>query len=323
MMLALLAYSTLAMQDATVKWLVDTVPVWQVLFVRSAILVLGCLGTGGRPLLRHAVTTPMRALLMRRGVVTLVAWVCYFNAARFLPLGQLVTLYFTAPVIVTLLAAPLLGEQVGWIRWAAVGLAFVGTVLAANPVGLSLSPASLLVLLGALLWAYGVILTRQIARRETSLVQMFFNNAFFLLITGIACAFTWHQPSAGEMWLLLLVGILGGVGQFSLFESAQHAPVSLTAPLEYTALVWAFLLGFLVWGDALRPGVFFGAALILIAGLLLLLTRCNAHKPGPLWAQRPRAGAQAQSAQAGLSTGSSGCRPRPTMWTRINQRRLP
>src|ERR1700730_17433143 len=78
MMLALLAYSMLAMQDATVKWLVDTVPVWQVLFVRSAILVLGCLGIGGRPLLRHAVTTPTRALLMRRGVVTLVAWVCYF-----------------------------------------------------------------------------------------------------------------------------------------------------------------------------------------------------------------------------------------------------
>jgi drug/metabolite transporter (DMT)-like permease len=278
MMLALLAYSMLAMQDATVKWLVDTVPVWQVLFVRSAILVLGCLGTGGRPLLRHAAITPTRALLVRRGVVTLVAWVCYFNAARFLPLGQLVTLYFTAPVIVTLLAAPLLGEQVGWIRWVAVGIAFSGTVLAAAPVGLSLSPATLLVLIGALLWAYGVILTRQIARRESSLVQMFFNNCFFLSVTGIACAFTWHQLSVGQMWLLILVGLLGGIGQFSLFESAQHAPVSLTGPLEYTALVWAFLIGFLVWGDTPRLGVFLGAALVLVAGLLLLLTHRNAHK---------------------------------------------
>jgi drug/metabolite transporter (DMT)-like permease len=279
--LALLAYSLLAMQDATVKWLVATVPVWQVLFVRSAILVSGCLGAGGRPLVRHAATTATRSLLLRRGAVTLTAWVCYFSAARFLPLGQLVTLYFTAPVVVTLLAAPLLGERVGPIRWLAVGIGFGGTVLAANPGGLTLSPATVLVLVAACLWGYGVILTRRIARLEPSLVQMFFNNCFFLVLTAVGCALTWTTPSVPDIWLLLLVGVLGGLGQFSLFESAQHAPVSLTAPLEYTALVWAFLLGFLVWGDVPRPGVFAGAALILSAGLLLLLTerrsRGNRH----------------------------------------------
>src|SRR5690348_14253469 len=81
MTLALLAYTLLAFQDATVKWLVATVPVWQVLFARSAFLVLGCVGAGGRPLLRHAATTPTRSLLVRRGAVTLAAWVCYFSAA--------------------------------------------------------------------------------------------------------------------------------------------------------------------------------------------------------------------------------------------------
>jgi drug/metabolite transporter (DMT)-like permease len=131
--------------------------------------------------------------------------------------------------------------------------------------------------LGAFFWAYGIVLTRQIARREPTLIQMFFNNCFFLVVTGIGCAITWRHLSGGEMWLLVLVGLLGGVGQFSLFESAQHAPVSLTAPLEYTALVWAFLLGFLVWGDAPRQGVFLGATLIMVAGLLLI-TRRNAHK---------------------------------------------
>jgi len=269
--LALSAYSLLALQDATVKWLVNTVPVWQVLFVRSSILVIGCLAAGGRPLVRHATTTPTRSLLLTRGIVTLIAWLCYFNAARFLPLGELVTLYFTAPVIVTMLAPPLLGEQVGWLRWAAVGLGFTGALLAGSPAGLTLSPATLLVLTGALLWAYGVILTRKIARRESSLVQMFCNNCFFLTLTGIGCALTWLQPNVSELLLLLLVGILGGIGQLSLFESARHAPVSLTAPLEYTALVWAFLLGFLVWGDIPRPGVFAGAALIVTAGALLLL----------------------------------------------------
>src|SRR4051794_27854618 len=166
--LALAAYSLLSLQDATVKWLVVTVPVWQGLFIRSTILVIGCLVGGGRPPIQRAVSTPTRPLLIRRGAVTLAAWFCFFTAARSLPLGQLITLYFTAPVIVTLLAAPLLGEHVGRLRWATVGIGFAGTVLAANPVGLSLSPAAILVLIAATLWGYGVILTRQIARFEPS-----------------------------------------------------------------------------------------------------------------------------------------------------------
>ena len=203
------------MQDATVKWLVDTVPICQILFVRSAILVIGCLGAGGRPLVRHAATTPTRALLIRRGAVTLVAWVCYFSAARFLPLGQLVTLYFTAPVIVMLLAAPLLGEQRGVGALDGGRACLYGTVLAANPVGLSLSPATLLVLAGALLWGYGVILTRQIARREPSLVQMFFNNCF-----------SWWSP-ASAAHLRGVNSVVARCGYLFSWAARWHRPVQL------------------------------------------------------------------------------------------------
>jgi drug/metabolite transporter (DMT)-like permease len=269
--LALSAYSLLALQDATVKWLVATVPVWQVLFVRSLILVLGCLAAGGRPLVRQVAASSTLPLLARRGAVTLAAWFCYFSAARYLPLGQLTTLYFTAPVVVALLAAPLLGEQVGWARWTAVGMGFAGAALAADPVGLALSYPALLVLAAAALWGYGVILTRQIARREPSLVQMFCNNCFFVVVTGAGCALTWHTPTTGEMFLIMQVAILGGAGQFALFESARHVAASLTAPLEYSALVWAFLLGFLVWGDVPQANVFLGAGLIFAAGFGLLV----------------------------------------------------
>jgi drug/metabolite transporter (DMT)-like permease len=271
MAMALLAYSLLGLQDAAVKWLVARLPVWQVLLVRSCVLVLGCLIVGGGRLVHHAAKTPSRTLLVRRGAVTLTAWVCYFTAARYLMLGELVTLYFTAPVIITLLSAPLLGERVGWARWVAVGFGFAGTLLAAGPSGLSMSPATLLVLFGAFLWAYGVILTRQIARRESSLLQMFCNNCFFFVLTGVGTAFTWQTPDVSDVWLLLLVSALAGFGQFCLFESARHAPASVTAPLGYTTLAWAFMLGFLVWGDIPRPAVFLAAALIVAAGLLLLV----------------------------------------------------
>lgn len=269
--LALAAYSLLSVQDASVKYLVATVPVWQVLFVRSAILVGGCLAVGGGALLSRVTTSPILPLLIRRGAVTLAAWFCYFSAARALPLGQLTTLYFTAPVVVALLAAPLLGERVGLARWAAVGVGFAGATCAADPTGLTLSWSTGLVLGAAVLWGYGVILTRQIARREPSLVQMFCNNLFFLVVTGVAAALSWHTPTLLEAMLLLVVAVLGGAGQFALFESARHVAASLTAPLEYSALVWAFLLGFLVWGDVPEPHVYLGAGLILCAGLGLLV----------------------------------------------------
>jgi drug/metabolite transporter (DMT)-like permease len=277
--LALLAYSLLAVQDATVKWLVVAVPVWQVLFVRSAILVVGCLAGGGRPLVRHAFTTPTIPLLALRGLVTLGAWFCYFTAARDLPLGQLVTLYYTAPVVVTLLAAPLLGERVGRARWAAVSVGFIGTVFAANPAGLSLSLPTALVLIGAALWGFGVVLTRQIARRELSLVQMFFNNCFFLVFTGVGCAITWHPLTTADALLLLQVASLGGLGQFCMFEAARRTPASLTAPLEYIGLVWAFALGFLVWGNVPPFGVFLGASLIFAAGAGLLIAERRRVSP--------------------------------------------
>ena len=279
--LTLAAYSLLAVQDATVKWLVNTVPVWQVLFVRSALLVAGCLAIGGRPLLRHIFATPTLPLLGLRGAVTLIAWFCYFTAARALPLGQLTTLWFTAPVVVTLLAAPLLGETVSRARWTAVGLGFAGAVLAANPGDIALSGSAALVFLAATLWGGGVILTRLIARQERSIVQMLANNCFFLVVTGAGTVLNWHLPTVEEMLLLLQVAVLGGIGQFCLFESARHAPASLAAPLEYTALIWAFLLGALVWGDIPGPTVLIGAALIVSAGLLLVVAerRLKGHRP--------------------------------------------
>ena len=274
--LALLAYSLLAVQDATVKWLVVSLPVWQVLFVRSAILVVGCLAVGGRPLVRHACTTSTIPLLARRGLVTLVAWFCYFTAARDLPLGQLTALFFTAPVIVTVLAATLLEEKVGRVRWIAVSVGFTGSVLVASPTGLSLSLPTVLALSAAGLWGYGIILTRQVARRERSLVQMFFNNCFFLIMTGIGCTMTWHTPKMVDALLLLQVACLGGLGQLCLFKSARRAPASLTAPFEYTALIWAFTLGLLFWGDVPKPSVSWGACLILGAGAGLLI---NERRP--------------------------------------------
>ena len=268
--LGALAYSLFALHDATNKWLVMTIPVWQILFFRSTIVVLGCLALGRKPLVRRLMTTPLRWPLAARAALTLTAWLSYYTAARSLPLAQLLTLYFSAPVITTLLAMPLLGERVTGSRWVSVLLGFAGVLIAADPVGVHASRATLLVLAAAAMWGYAVILMRKIARLETSLVQMLAQNLFFMIITGVLSSATWVSPRATQWPLLLLVGVLGGCGQFLLFEAARFAPAAIMATVEYSALIWAFILGYLVFGDVPRTAVWIGAALILASGLFML-----------------------------------------------------
>ncbi len=268
--LSVLAYALFSLHDASIKWLVAVLPAWQVLFCRSAAIVAGCLVIGRGRLLAQALATPLKGPLALRGAITLAAWLCYYTAARSTPLAELVTLYFSAPILVTVMSAPLLGEPVSRTRWIAVGIGFAGVLVAANPMHVRLSINVPLILIAAALWAYAVILMRKIARRESSLLQMLYTNGCFLVATGIGCLFGWRTPDGGQLALLAFVGVVGGLGQFLLYEGARHAPASLIATFEYTALLWAFVLGYAIWGDIPRPAVFAGASLILAAGLLLV-----------------------------------------------------
>jgi len=268
--LGILAYGLFSVHDASIKWLVADLPVWQVLFCRSAAIVLACLMIGRRPLLERSAATPLKAPLLLRGLITLVAWLCYFTASRSLPLAQLLTLYFAAPLMVTLLAIRLLQERVSRARWTSVAIGFIGVMLASDPFGVRASVATLLVLIAAALWAYAIILMRQIARHEGTLLQMLATNLVLLIGTGIVCAFSWQAPNVAQTALLISVAAFGGLGQFCLFEAARMTPASVMATVEYTALPWAFLLGFVIWGDIPSMAVFAGAGLILLAGGILV-----------------------------------------------------
>ena len=275
MAMGVAAYALFSLQDSSIKRLFSglggvTIPVWQVLFARSAFIVAVTLAIGRTPMLERAVKTPFKLKLILRATITLVAWLCYYSAARSLPLAQLLTLYFAAPVITTLLAVPLLGERVPPWRWASVAVGFAGVVVACDPGGVAFSTATLLVLVAAAFWGFAIILMRQIARRETSILQMFYTNGLFLVATGIACAIQWQPPRLPQLSLMVAICVCGGTGQFLLFEGARRAPASVMAVVEYTALIWAFILGFLVFGDVPRTPVFAGAGLILIAGITLV-----------------------------------------------------
>lgn len=279
MALGVMAYFLFALQDASNKWLVATVPVWQVLFFRSLFIVIACLGVGRRRVLEDLAATPLKKALALRGVVTLVAWICYYSAARFLPLAQLLTLYFSSPLMITALSWPLLGERVTKRLWVSVVIGFVGVLIASDPFGTSLSWATLLVLIAAVGWGYGVILMRQIARQERTIVQMLASNLVFTVLTGIASVFTWVPLQPTDFVLLGCVAVFGGGGQYLLFEAARVAPAAVMATVVYSSLLWAFVLGFLIWHDVPSTAVWAGAGLILAAGAVLVTAGRRSDQP--------------------------------------------
>lgn len=297
MALGVAAYFLFSGHDASIKWLVTGAPsepallVWQVLFARSVFILTAVLIAGRRRVIERAIATPEKPKLIFRSAIIVLAWLSYYSAARDLPLAQLLTLYFAAPIITTLLATPLLGERVPGSRWVSVGIGFCGVVIACDPAGLPFSFATVRVLLAASLWGFAIILMRQIARRETSLVQMLYANSGFLVVTGIACLVRFVTPNWRQAGLLALVGAAGAAAQFCLFEGARRAPASVMASVEYTALIWALVLGWVVFHDVPRLPVLVGAGLILAAGAWLVITE---HRRGRVQA-RTQAQAEADA----------------------------
>ncbi|RJT34887.1 DMT family transporter [Mesorhizobium waimense] len=264
------AYFLFSTQDAAIKLLVVGISVWQIMFFRSITVLAGCAVIGGRRVFADTARSPIRRPMLVRSAFTLAAWLCYYNAARTLQLAELTTIYYAAPIIVTVLSVFMLGEKVPLLRWVAVLIGFAGVFVACDPTHLGLSIPILMVLAAALLWGIAVVLLRKTAMQERTMIQLVLNNFYFLLFSAVPALIWWQTPDGGQLLLLISVGALGGVAQYLLFEGVKRAPVSIVAPFEYTSLVWAFALGFAIWGDVPRREVFLGAALIIGAGLLIV-----------------------------------------------------
>jgi drug/metabolite transporter (DMT)-like permease len=264
-------YFLFTLQDAAIKLMVVGFSVWQILFFRSATVVALALAIGGRKAVRDTIHSPVLRAMFLRSFVILAAWLCYYTAARDLQLAELTTIYFAAPIIVTILSVWLLKEVVPPIRWIAVFTGFAGVFIACNPLAIGLSLPVLMVLAAAALWGFSIVLIRKIALGERTLVQLLLNNGFFLVIAGVPMAFVWQTPGLPELALLIGTGFCGGLAQFCLFEGMRKAEASVVAPFEYTSLAWSFALGWLIWNDVPRPGVVIGAVLIFSAGLMIIL----------------------------------------------------
>jgi S-adenosylmethionine uptake transporter len=256
-----------ALNDALGKWLVADYGVGQLMMLRSigSAFVLAPMVFALRPALLGVASPPLQAL---RVLCMAGDTFAFYLATRFMPLADVMTFYMASPLIVTALSAPLLGEKVERFRWIAVAIGFTGVVIALRPSSQMVSWASPLALLGATMFSLGQILTRKL-RGAHWLQLTVWQFAGGGLIGATTIPWAWTTPNAFDLGLMALVGIVSMLCFILITRALALARAAVLAPLQYSAILWASLLGWLVWRDAPTLTIVVGNAVIIGGGLYL------------------------------------------------------
>ena len=279
MLLAMLMFS---LNDALGKWLVATYSVGQILLLRSVaslVVMAPFVARSGTKPFRDAPQPRLQAL---RVLLSTLEIACFYAAVAYMPLADAMTFYLASPVYVTAFSALFLGEKVGAFRWTAVLIGFVGVLIALKPTGDSLSLASGIAVIGSIFYAFLMIVIRHL--RETSQVVLATTHAGGALIFGAVLApLNWVAVSLPDLPLLALLGIVSIAAIMMVNQSLRLAAASVVAPYQYTLIVWAILLGYMLFGDVPQWNTLVGAAIIVASGLVIFLReqRVPAHKDEP------------------------------------------
>ncbi|MBP2311026.1 DMT family transporter [Azospirillum soli] len=266
----LLAILLFAGMDTLIKYLSAGYPVAQLMFVRSAVAVLL---VGGISIARggwSGMRTRRPLAHVWRAFAGLLSMGCFFYAFKHLPLAEVYVLSFAGPLFITALSMPLLGEPVGWRRWAAVLVGFGGVVVMARPEADAPLLPVLVGLAAAFFYALAMIAVRGLSRTESNTAIVVYLLLTTTVVSGIAAVPVWQAPGLADAGLMLLVGTLGAGAQVLMTQAFRLAPAAVVAPFEYTGMIWATLFGFLVFGDVPTPTVLTGAGVIIASGLYIL-----------------------------------------------------
>ncbi|MBX3561964.1 MAG: DMT family transporter [Sphingomonas sp.] len=221
-------------------------------------------------------------LHVSRGMLGLGTMLLAFSALAFLPLAESATIGFVAPLFSVMLSALILREPVGRYRWSAVTLGFIGVLIVMQPGGGTLPAAGLtLALLAALGVAAVTITIRSMGRTESVPTTVLWFTGFSMVVTGALMPFFAEAHDGREWAILAAIGLAGGMGQLFLTSSLRTAPVAVVVPFDYTQLLWAVLLGWLLWDTRPPAATWIGAAIIIASGLYTLYRehRLGREKP--------------------------------------------
>jgi len=263
-------YLLFTLLDGSAKWLVQSVPVLVVVWLRFLT----------HTLIASALLFPMRGLALvrtrhlrwhlARGLMFVAMTGMNFWALQFLQLTVTASIFFMVPILVALLSAPLLGEKLDAKRWGAILIGFAGVLVIVRPGSEAFHPAMLLSLANAVLYAFFNMMTRKLAAYDPPETIQFLPAVVASVVLAPFALAAWESPHGWFEWLLLcLMGVFGGTGHYLLAMAHRYAPASTLAPFLYQQILTMALIGYLVFGSVPDAAVWLGAAIVIASGLYL------------------------------------------------------
>ena len=264
----LMSVCAFSIMDIIVKWS-EAYPLGQVLFFRGFFGVILYFIIMPRDRIKNFYLTKRPGLHFLRCMSGLIALVAIFIALRNLPLATVVSISFAAPIFTTIFSIFLLSEKVGIFRWIAVLVGFIGILIITEPGFSSFNIYFIYPIIFCLGLSYVAIAIRQLSTTEPVwLISLYFSIAI-TLVSLVTLPYGWVMPNFGDLLLLMLIGVFGGVANLWLGQSYKLAEVSLVSPLKYLALVFAIVFGYFIWDEIPSFKTLLGSSLVIISSIII------------------------------------------------------
>ena len=268
--LIVLSLLCMSMLDAVAKHLVATYPVTQMLALRGIVTIGIMLALMPRSGGLATIRTANLAGQIRRIGYSLAAPVLFFTALKELPLADVTVMVFGGSFFMTALSVPILGERVGIFRWSAIFIGFTGVVIAAEPTGEKFGMTTLFAVSASVAYALLMIETRRTGFQDSVYTQTLYPAVGVTFVVWLTTPFIWVPVQMADVGWIVLLGIFALTGHFLVYKAFSKAPVSVLAPFEYTALIWAALFGYFIFNEVPGAQVWLGAAIIVASGMIIV-----------------------------------------------------
>ena len=266
----ILGAGVLSMNDAVSKHLVETYTIGQILCLRqtvalAVVLIYVWRTDAWRDLRINDRTGQALRAILHVGGAALIVW-----ALSVLPIATVTAIVFSSPVVVLVFSMRMLGERVSWARWIAVIIGFAGVLAIIRPGGVGFEWALLIPVAAAVASGLRDLMTRRLARSDTSISVLFWASALMVAVTLFTIPLGWQPLTLSASIWLIVNGLLNAGAHFLMIEALRLGAAGLVSPFRYTAILWATVAGFLVWQEVPDAMTMIGAAMLVVSGVLIV-----------------------------------------------------
>ena len=266
---SLLGWMFLPVMDGFAKFLSNDLPILQITWARYFFTVVFTLPIMIFFFKKQLVWSDKPKLQILRGLILLSANICFFYAISIISLAKALTLAFVAPLIVTAFSPVMLGEKVGFRRWTAVVVGFVGSLVVIRPGFVELNFASLAALGTGILYGFYLIITRKLSTSDNPLLTLLMTGMVGAILVSAIIPFYWVKPSLNQWSLMAGIGVFACIGHLFLILSLKYADASKLAPLGYTEIIPNVLIGYYFFSELPDNWTYLGLFIIILSGLYI------------------------------------------------------